>query len=177
MTDNHPTPRPNVDELTPAFADQSVEERIYSLIVQSGEEWSAPGVADELDCSTDTARKYLNWFAELGIFRTHDGRPTTYERNEDYFEWRYVTQLAEAHTLPELKENVIELRDQLKTYREQYGVESPDTIDLTDDMQDVDKDIEAVWDDLSTWANLEDELRLHERARRRITGDTETSTA
>jgi Fe2+ or Zn2+ uptake regulation protein len=178
MPGNHPTGHnPNVDELTPAFTDPSVEERIYSLIVQSGEEWSAPAVADELNCSTDTARKYLTWFAELGIVHKHDGRPTTYKRNEDYFEWRYVTQLAEAHTLTELKENVIELREQLETYRERYGVESPDAIDLTDDVQNVDKDIERVWDDLTAWASIEDELRLHERARQRISGETESSTA
>lgn len=178
MTDNLPNKHnPNVDELTPAFGDTSVEERVYSLLVQSGEAWSAPAVADELDCSTDTARKYLDWFAELGILHRHDGRPTTYERNDAYFEWRYVTQLAESHTLTELKENVIALREQLDTYRERYGAENAETVDLSDDLQNVNKDVEAVWDDLSAWASLEDELRLHERARRRVSGETGPSTA
>lgn len=178
MTANQPpNPNSNVDDLTPAFADPSVEEQIYSLIVQSDEAWSAPAVADHLECSTDTARKYLNWFTELGIVRRHDGRPATYERNEDYFEWRYVTQFADTHTLTELKENVLELRERLRAYREQYGVESPDAIDLTDDVRDLDEDIEEVWDALTSWASIEDELRLHERARRTLTGDTGAQTA
>lgn len=182
MTDNRssdpdPTPDPDLDELVPAFTGASVEERIYALIVQSDDEWTTSTVAEELECSTDTARKYLEWFVELGVCRKHDGRPARYERNDDYFEWRYVTQLAESHTQADLKENVIELRNQLETYRERYGVERPDAVDLGDDLVNLDRDIENVWDDLTAWASIEDELRLHDRARQYLTTKTEFSPA
>lgn len=178
MTGKQPTdPDPDLEGLEPAFTEPSVEQRVYSLVVQSGDEWSAPDVAERLDCSTDTARKYLNWFAELGIVLRHNGRPTTYERNEEYFEWRYVTQLAESQTVAELKANVRELREQLRTYRDRYNREGPDAVDLSDAVQDLDADIEEVWDELTAWASIEDELRLHERARRIDTDEPNTRTA
>jgi len=112
------------------------------------------------------------------VFDRHDGgRPASYERNESYFEWRYVTRLAESHTLAELEDNVLDLRDRLETYRNRYDAERPEAVDLATDVQDLDRDIEDVWDDLTAWASIEEELRLHERARQTLTADTGVPTA
>lgn len=159
---------PGRASLEPSFANPSTEERVYSLLVGSSEAWSAPAVADALECSPDTARKYLEWFAELGILSGSDGRPRTYQRNEAYFEWRYVQQLTETHTLVELRENVSDLRERLETYRERYGEESPSAVDALREGQLSGEDVEVVWDDLSAWAGIEEELRLHERARQQL---------
>lgn len=167
---------PDLSSLEPSFEEPSAEEQIYSLIVQSQNEWTAPAVADELGCSNDTARKYLDWFSELGIFEQHDGRPMSYERNEEYFEWRYVTHLAKSNSLTELRENITELRSELASYREAYGNEHPSEVDLSDDLQDIEQDIEETWDDLSTWSSIEDELRLHERARQHLSAKNERPT-
>lgn len=178
MSQNDPSDeRSDVSALEPAFDEPTTEERIYSLVVQSDEAWSAPAVAAELDCSKDTARKYLEWFSKLGIFDRHEGRPVTYERNEAYFEWRYVTQLAESHSLAELRENVTDLRERLASYRETYGADQPSEVDLSDDLQDIEGDVEETWDDLSIWASIEEELRLHERARQYLTDATERHSA
>jgi len=179
MSENGPPdPGPETPVLEPAFGDSSTEERIYALVVQSDETWTVPEIAEELECATDTARKYLDWFAELGVFDRHDGgRPASYERNESYFEWRYVTRLAESHTLAELEDNVLDLRDRLETYRNRYDAERPEAVDLATDVQDLDRDIEDVWDDLTAWASIEEELRLHERARQTLTADTGVPTA
>ena len=166
-----------IPDLDPAFGDGSTEERVYRLVVGSDESWTAPNVADGLGCARDTAKKYLEWFAELGVFSRQDGHPAGYERNEAYFEWRYVTRLAESHTVAELRENVVELRGRLETYRKRYDAEGPDAVDLAVEVQDLDRDVEEVWDDLTTWASIQDELRLHERARQRLVTDTEPSTA
>lgn len=40
-------------------------------------------------------------------------------------------------------------------------------VDLGEAAERLDRDLETVWDELSTWAGLEDELRLHDRSRRR----------
>lgn len=161
--------RPPVDDLESVFADTpSIEERIYRLLVQNTEGMSAPDVADQLSCSTDTARKYLNWFTELGVATRYDGQPVRYERNEEYFEWRYVSDLADTHSLDDLKATVLDIRNRLDTFRDRYDAEDPASIDIVEAAERLDIDIEEAWDDLSAWASLEEELRLHDRARRRL---------
>lgn len=168
--------RPPIDDLESVFTDApSTEERIYSLLVQNTGGVSAPDVAEQLSCSTDTARKYLNWFTELGVATKRDGRPVQYERNTEYFEWRYVSELANTHSLEDLRGNVLDIRDQLTTFRDRYDADNPASIDVVEAADRLDVDLEEAWDDLSTWASLEEELRLHDRARRRLSDRAEAS--
>lgn len=176
MTDDPDGPTRRLDDLEPAFDGASTEERVFDFLIQHAGPASAPEVARAIDCSKDTARKYLEWFGELGVARTYEGRPTTYERNEEYFEWRYVSRLAESHTPEELRANVVDLRDRVETFRERYDAEDPQSVDLLEATRELDADVEEVWDDLSTWAGLLDEIRLHDRARRRRANRTEART-
>ncbi|WP_138007030.1 DUF7342 family protein [Halalkalirubrum salinum] len=160
---------PPIDSLESVFSEEpSIEERIYSLLVETTEGVTAPAVAEQLSCSTDTARKYLNWFSELGIASKHDGRPVQYERNTEYFEWRYVNELANTRSLDTLRERVIEIQERIESFRDRYDATDPARIDVFDAADRLDMTIADAWDDLSTWASLEDELRLHDRARRRL---------
>lgn len=170
MPTDTPAPgRPPIDSLESVFSEEpSIEERIYSLLVETTEGVTAPAVAEQLSCSTDTARKYLNWFSELGIASKHDGRPVQYERNTEYFEWRYVNELANTRSLDTLRERVIEIQERIESFRDRYDVTDPARIDVFDAADRLDMTIADAWDDLSTWASLEDELRLHDRARRRL---------
>lgn len=161
--------RPSVDDLKSVFSKEpSIEERIYNILVETTEGVTAPAVADELSCSTDTARKYLNWFAELGIAIKHEGRPVQYERNTDYFEWRYVNELATTRSLDDLGENVTDIQERIQSFRDRYDATDPASIDVFEAADRLDIEIEDAWDDLSTWVSLEDELHLHDRARRRL---------
>lgn len=154
--------------LDSAFDDDSARERLYSVLAGTRDPTPAGDLAEEADCHADTARKYLDWFAQLGIATRHDGRPTRYERNEAYFEWRYVNELAEHHTLADLRDHSQTIRERLQAYREQYDAETPSVVDARA-VATEETPIEEVWGDLATWASLEDELRLHERARQRLT--------
>lgn len=154
--------------LDTAFDDDSARERLYSVLVQTRDSTTAMEIADRAGCHPDTARKYLDWFAQLGLALRHDGRPTTYERNEAYFEWRYVTELTAHHTLEDLREHIQSIQDQIATYRETYGADGPSLVDARKAAEEPTA-IDAVWSDLANWASLEDELRLHERARQRVT--------
>jgi hypothetical protein len=136
--------------------------------VETAEGVTAPAVADQLSCLTDTARKYLNWFDELGIAVKHEGRPVQFERNTDYFEWRYVNELANTHSLDDLRENVIDIQERIESFRDRYDATDPASIDVFEAADRLDMEVEDAWDDLSTWVSVEDELRLHDRARRRL---------
>lgn len=150
-----------------AFDDLSSKERIYSALVQTREPTPARNIAERADCHTDTARKYLDWFTQLDIATRYDGRPKTYERNEAYFKWRYVNSLAENHTVEELRENVQTLHDRLAAYQEKYDAEGPGTVNALE--VTTDESIDEVWSDLTNWVSLQDEFRLHERARQLLT--------
>jgi hypothetical protein len=145
----------NLPPLDTEFDDLSSKERIYSALVQTREPTSAQDIAERADCHTDTARKYLDWFAQLDVASRYDGRPTTYERN--------VNSLAESHTVEELRENVQTLRDRLTEYRVKYGTERPGTVNALE--VETDESIDDVWNDLTNWVSIQEEFRLHERAR------------
>jgi hypothetical protein len=155
-------------DLQSVFTESSTEERVYQVLVGLREPKSAPAVGEQADCSADTARKYLNWFADLGIARKHEGTPVTFERNEEYFEWQSVTRIADTHTHSDLKSTIADLRKRRESLRERYGAESPRAVDTEELLETTGIDIETLWDDLSTWAGLDEEIRLHDRARRRL---------
>lgn len=155
-------------QLDSAFGDDSARERLYSVLVQTRDPTPVAELATGADCHADTARKYLDWFAQLGIATRHEGRPTRYDRNEAYFEWRYVSDLADRHSLADLREHTRTIRERLEAYRERYDAEAPSMVD-TRAVADEDTPIEDVWSDLATWRSLEDELRFSERARQQLT--------
>lgn len=152
-------------EFDTAFGDEDVEQRIYGTILRTREPASAADIAERVDCDPKTARKYLSWFTDLGVVVEHDGRPTTYERNDAYFDWRRVNELASTHSLPELQRRVSELTDEIAAYRDEYDADSPGEIDVLE--YDASR-IDAVYEDLSEWATARRERRLYERARQQV---------
>lgn len=166
-----PTPKEPANTAPPvldtSFGDNSARERLYSVLVQTREPRDASAIAEQADCHPDTARKYLDWFAQLGLAVEHEGRPTTFERNAAYFEWRYASELAAQHTLDDLRQHIRQLQERLEAYRDEYGADGPSLVDareVTDDSREFDE----IWADLANWATLEDEIRLHERARQQL---------
>jgi hypothetical protein len=77
-----------------------------------------------------------------------------------------VNSLAESHTIEELCENVQTLRDRLTEYREKYGTEEPETVNTLE--VETDETIDDVWNDLTNWVSIQEEFRLHERARQHL---------
>jgi hypothetical protein len=156
-----PEEMPTIDD--PFERDEDAEKRVYGTVLGTREPTAARAIAGRADCDPKTARKYLDWFARLGIVREHDGQPRTYERNDAFFEWRYSNELAESHTTEELGERVVELSERAETYRERYDAESPSEVDA---LAATSGDVEAVWAELTDWSSVLQELRRHDRARR-----------
>lgn len=157
-----PDSHPSFDAV---FDGEDVEQRIYGTVLELREPTSAGEIAETADCDPKTARKYLSWFAELGVVTEHDGRPTTYQRNDAYFEWRRVDELASTHSRDELRQRMSELTDRIAEYRRRYDAEEPAEVDAFDFE---DEGIDAVYEDLADWATAERERRLYERARQQV---------
>lgn len=149
-----------------AFRGDDVEQRIYGTILQTREPVTASAIAERADCDPKTARKYLNWFANLGIVTRHDGRPTTYERNDAYFEWRRVDKLAAEHSIESLQERVRELTARIAAYEERYDATTPAAVDAVAVAKASDqRTIDEVYSDLGDWTTARDERERYERAR------------
>jgi len=154
------------------FEDEDTKQRVYGTVLHTREPTTAGEIADRADCSEDAARSHLSFYADLGIVTRHEGRPVRYERNDDYFEWRRVNELAQEHTVDELQTRVSELTDRIETYRDEYNANSPADVDVLEfDAAEIDD----VYVDLSEWATAVEDRRLHERARRKVSSSTAPS--
>ena len=141
-----------------------IRERMLDVMLQVREPTKVAAIAKRADCDTETARDYLEWFAEMGIVREIEGRPIQYERNESYWKWRRVEQIREEYSDEELVETLSETMDTIADYRERFDADSPDDVSLTD--ADFGSAVEERWEALSEWATLERRAELLDAARR-----------
>ena len=154
------------------FEGEDTKQRVYGAVLHARDPRTAAEIADRADCSTESARTHLSFYADLGIVVRHEGRPVRYERNDDYFEWRRVNELARENSVEELQTRVSELTDRIGAYEDEYGVDSPAEVDvLTFDPERIDD----VYVELGQWATAIEERALHERARRKVAGSTAPS--
>nr|WP_232745106.1 helix-turn-helix domain-containing protein [Halorubrum aethiopicum] len=154
------------------FEGEDTKQRVYGAVLHAREPMTAAEIADRADCSAESARTHLSFYADLGIVVRHEGRPVRYERNDDYFEWRRVNTLARERTLDELQSGVSELTDRIEAFRDEYDADSPAAVDVL--AFDAGR-IDDVYADLGEWATAIEERRLHERARRKVAGSTAPS--
>ncbi|MUV60557.1 transcriptional regulator [Halobacterium sp. CBA1126] len=154
------------------FEGEDTKQRVYGAVLHAREPMTAAEIAERADCSEESARTHLSFYADLGIVIHHDGRPARYERNNDYFEWRRMNELANEHTVDELQARVSELTDQIEVYREEYDADSPADVDVLDYEAE---HVDDVYADLGDWATAIEERRLHERARQKATSSTAPS--
>ncbi|WP_324665375.1 DUF7342 family protein [Haloarcula sediminis] len=154
------------------FEGEDTKQRVYGAVLHAREPMTAAEIAEQADCSVESARTHLSFYANLGIVIQHEGRPTRYQRNDDYFEWRRVNELAREKSVEELQTRVSELTSQIEDYRDQYGSDSPSDVDVLEfDAERVDD----VYAELGDWATAVEERRLHERARQKVAGSTAPS--
>lgn len=176
MVDSESTDGPPSFEDT--FSGDDVEQRIYGTILQTREPVTASTIADHVDCDPKTARKYLSWFGDLGIVTRHEGHPATYERNDAYFEWRRINQLAANHSLEELQQRASELSAKIATYEDDYDAATPAAVDALTIVEPLDnQSIDDVYSDLADWLTARHERERYERARQQRAGSSEYNQA
>jgi predicted transcriptional regulator len=155
------------------FEGADVEQRVYGALLGTRSPTGVSAIAERAACDPKTARKYLEWFAELGVATRHEGRPVTYERNDAYLEWRRIDRLATEHSLDELQERVTELAERIGAYERRYDTNRPGEVDALAAAEGTDCPIDEVYADLNDWATARVEREHHERARRRLADTTE----
>lgn len=147
------------------FDGEDEKRRVYGAVLHAREPMTVSELANRADCSAESTRSLLSFYAELGIVNRHEGRPVRYERNDEYFEWRRVNTLVQEHTIDELESKVSELTDRVEEYRDQYDADSPTAVNV---FEFDEAHVDDVYGELGNWATAIEDLRLHERARAKM---------
>lgn len=152
-----------------AVASDDVEQRVYDTILQAREPTSVEAIADAADCDPETARKFLTWFTELRIVTRHDGPQVTYARNDAYFDWRRVNELAATNSDAELRDRIQDLTARIAEYEERYDAGSPAAVDTVAVTETSERSIDEVRVDLGDWATAREQRGQCERALQQVT--------
>jgi predicted ArsR family transcriptional regulator len=139
-------------------------QRVYDLLIGTDEFLSASEFAERAECSPGGARSALDQLVEMGIAERHDGRPAGYRRNEAYFRWKRVESLAREHSPSELRQRLDDLAAAEESYRERYGVPTPEAVTTADlEVDDHDAAHERL-DDLREWRTVRRDIEILRRA-------------
>lgn len=125
---------------------------------------TAGEIADLAGHGVDAAREYLEWFERMGIVTQVTVSPATYERNQEYLNWRRVQQLRNQYDDDKLLSFLEDAAERDESFAEEFGVESPDTVAITAHATDTGGSVEAVWREVSAWKTTRRRISLLERA-------------
>ena len=152
-----------------AVDDAPADERVYRVALQLYEPARIADIAERASCAPDTARRHLRRLADIGVIERVSTAPTTYRRNESYFEWRKQNRLEELST-DALEERLERLTARERSFRNQYGTDTPGEVDA---LEHADYDgIDEVWMDLSEWETVRRRIERLETVRRRRQDDS-----
>ena len=129
-------------------------------------------VAELAGHGVDAAREYLEWFERMGIVIQVTESPATYERNQEYLNWRRVQRLRKEYASEELLDLLETESERAKKLEQEFDATSPDEVSITHHAEATDQSIEAVWERLSTWRTARRRVALLERALATESGDT-----
>jgi len=125
---------------------------------------TAGELADLAGHGVDAAREYLEWFERMGIVRKVTDSPATYERNQEYLNWRRVQQLRHQYDDDELLAFLEDAVERDESFAEEFDVTSPDAVAIVARATDTDRSIESVWREVSAWKTTRRRISLLERA-------------
>ncbi|QHS17672.1 hypothetical protein GWK26_11250 [haloarchaeon 3A1-DGR] len=144
--------------------DGPIRERILDVVTGLKTPTKVAAVAELAGCDTETARDYLDWFAEMGLVHRYDGRPIRYERNDAYFRWRRIDRIRETYTEREIVDALSDVIDRIETYRTQFDADAPQDVSFLEASQEL--STEEAWEALSEWETLHRQAELLDAARR-----------
>lgn len=158
---------PDFDELAPPeelVAGDRTRDDFFDAVLGLDGPTTASGVADLAGHGVDAAREYLEWFERMGIVTQVTHSPATYERNQEYLNWRRVQKLRNQYDDDELLEFLDDATERDESFATEFGVESPDQVAITESAADTDRSVEAVWREVSAWKTTRRRISLLERA-------------
>jgi hypothetical protein len=165
---------PDFDALTPPeelVRGERTRDDFFDTVLTLTTPATVSEVAERAGHGVDAAREYLEWFERLGVVHQRTESPATYERNQEYLDWRRVQTLREEYTAEELLDRLEHETDRVAEFRADLGVESPEEISLSAHAADTDRSVEEVWETVTAWKTARARITLLERALQDESGD------
>lgn len=125
---------------------------------------TAREVADRAGHGVDAAREYLAWFERMGIVRQVTDSPATYQRNQEYLNWRRVQRLQEQYNTEDLLELLQTETERDESFTEEFAEQTPDAVSIAAHASETGRSVEDVWRDVSMWKTTRRRITLLERA-------------
>lgn len=171
LTDTSDAPEPNGNapdfdawgDPEQLFEGQSTKERMLDVIMQLRDPTKVATIAERAGCDTETARNYLEWFADLGLVQKQTGRPVRYKRNESFLRWRRIEQIRNRYSDEEIVDELREVMEAIQAYQDRFGVEDSGQVSLKEASEET--TVEDAWEALSEWQTLEQRADLLDAAR------------
>jgi hypothetical protein len=146
---------------------QTTFQRVYDVITGTTDYTSASDVADVADCSADGARDALSQLVEMGVAERREGRPATYRRNDSYFRWKRIEDLATNNSAAELRDRIEDLLAEDERLQDRFDAPDPDAVSpATFETSDHDE-IHDSWEALTRWRTVRRDLELLQQAAHR----------
>jgi Fe2+ or Zn2+ uptake regulation protein len=111
-------------------AETTPYQRVREVIATTYEPLSAETVAEYARTSPKTARKHLQMLADEGFVATGPGERggTTYRRSPESLVVEQAAEILAEVPVEELVDRIAEMREAIREFREEYGVESPEEL-------------------------------------------------
>ncbi|MDQ2054312.1 hypothetical protein [Halobellus sp. H-GB7] len=165
---------PDFEALTPAeelVRGDRTRDDFFDAVLALDSPATAKEVAELAGHGVDAAREYLDWFERMGIVTQVTDSPATYERNQEYLNWRRVQKLRQQYATDELLDFLKMESERAETLQSEFDVESPDEISIARYASETGQSIEDVWERLSAWQTARRRVALLERALTTRSGD------
>ncbi|TKX48494.1 hypothetical protein EXE41_00985 [Halorubrum sp. SD690R] len=165
---------PDFDALTPpeeVVRGDRTRDDFFDAVLGLDDPATASEVAERAGHGVDAAREYLDWFERMGIVTKVTDSPATYERNQEYLNWRRVQALRREYATEELLDLLRSESERVDALAAEFDAESPTGVSITQYAADTDQSIEAVWEQLSSWQTARRRVSLLERALTPTSGD------
>lgn len=141
-----------VDETTPF-------DRVREVVRTTAEPRYAREIADQARVSEPTARKHLQVLAEAGIAESIESvRGMRYKRSRQVVAMSRIADIHANLTREELANGIRDIREQIRSYQEEYDATDPD--DLTFRLDDD----QVGWETVTEWRALERNLNVAKAA-------------
>jgi sugar-specific transcriptional regulator TrmB len=103
--------------------------RIREVAMTVREPRNAQEIAEAADVAPNTARKYLRQLVETNsLVAVESGRETLYYPDPTTQRFDQIRDMIEENTKQELVEEIDAIESQIETWKEEYGVDSPDEL-------------------------------------------------
>ena len=158
---------PDFDALTPVadlVRGDRTRDNFFETVLGLDSPATAGEVAELAGHGVDAAREYLEWFEQMGIVVQVTESPATYERNQEYLNWRRVQTLRKEYSTEELLNCLKSEAERTEMFEREFDATAPDSVSIARYAEETNQSIEDVWERLSAWHTARRRVTLLERA-------------